>query len=624
MSEAYNYEDEEGNVLYRVIRYGSKNFRQEHPEDGEWVSGRGESNSKPYHLPEVLDAIEAGKPVWIFEGEKDVEAARLQGLTATCNSGGAGKWNDNISYWLRAAEPVYICWDNDEQGRKHALAIEQSLRRAGVTDLKFRRAAVGKDFTDHVTAGKTVAQLVKMRPKVQPKIEEVDENEIDPNEFLPAPFQLALSKLRKVTAEYGPDKENQFNAMCPAHEDTSPSLSIRPGEDVAVLVHCHAGCTPKQIAVALGIHPQEFTKIVGNGDEKQAQLNEQAYMRKKANADADQRIMQERALTTLSLDDVSIAEELAKPLVPTKWFIDSWFKSSTAVLLNADPKAGKTRLALNLMKALSENEPFLGRFQTNLPDGKKIWYGNWDQPEDLMLEYLHDYNWLAPERCIMKHIGAHEFPFWIPSMFDSFVSYAKRNQIHCMVIDTLHIAAQGFVTDENNNNEMAEFVSLLRKLTRAAEIPNLLVIHHTGHSSTNRGRGASTLAADFDGMWFLHVDDSEKFDAPRKLSAKGRKLGVQPVDLVYNVATESYSYRGAMPAKAGSNAVDPDLMREYLAFVDRIAAFQKKNERWPKATEARRMTRKKANERTGFLRAVEGLSMVVRRTVGDHDEIQVA
>jgi hypothetical protein len=41
-------------------------------------------------------------------------------------------------------------------------------------------------------------------------------------------------------------------ACCPAHEDTTPSLSITPGED-KVLLKCHAGCTAAQVVAALGL-----------------------------------------------------------------------------------------------------------------------------------------------------------------------------------------------------------------------------------------------------------------------------------------------------------------------------------------------------------------------------------
>jgi hypothetical protein len=41
-------------------------------------------------------------------------------------------------------------------------------------------------------------------------------------------------------------------ACCPAHEDRSPSLSVKR-VDGKVLVHCHAGCTLDDITSALGI-----------------------------------------------------------------------------------------------------------------------------------------------------------------------------------------------------------------------------------------------------------------------------------------------------------------------------------------------------------------------------------
>jgi hypothetical protein len=42
-------------------------------------------------------------------------------------------------------------------------------------------------------------------------------------------------------------------AVCPAHEDRSPSLSITEGRDGRVLLNCHAGCQPSAIVAALGL-----------------------------------------------------------------------------------------------------------------------------------------------------------------------------------------------------------------------------------------------------------------------------------------------------------------------------------------------------------------------------------
>jgi hypothetical protein len=48
----------------------------------------------------------------------------------------------------------------------------------------------------------------------------------------------------------GPDK---WSAACPAHEDRVMSLSIGVGDDGRLLLHCHAGCTPREVLNALAL-----------------------------------------------------------------------------------------------------------------------------------------------------------------------------------------------------------------------------------------------------------------------------------------------------------------------------------------------------------------------------------
>lgn len=54
----------------------------------------------------------------------------------------------------------------------------------------------------------------------------------------------------------GPDK---WLARCPAHDDRSPSLSIRPGRDGRTLVHCFAGCSFSDIVAAAGLRPRDLS-----------------------------------------------------------------------------------------------------------------------------------------------------------------------------------------------------------------------------------------------------------------------------------------------------------------------------------------------------------------------------
>lgn len=46
--------------------------------------------------------------------------------------------------------------------------------------------------------------------------------------------------------------DGRWIARCPAHDDRTPSLSIRAADD-RILIHCHAGCHAEDVITALGL-----------------------------------------------------------------------------------------------------------------------------------------------------------------------------------------------------------------------------------------------------------------------------------------------------------------------------------------------------------------------------------
>lgn len=47
-------------------------------------------------------------------------------------------------------------------------------------------------------------------------------------------------------------------ALCPAHEDRHPSLSVREASDGRVLIHCFAGCDPASVCASIGMDLSEL------------------------------------------------------------------------------------------------------------------------------------------------------------------------------------------------------------------------------------------------------------------------------------------------------------------------------------------------------------------------------
>lgn len=59
---------------------------------------------------------------------------------------------------------------------------------------------------------------------------------------------VLLSRLERVRSL----GQNKWQARCPAHDDTDPSLSITDTGD-QVLLYCHAGCASSEVLIAVGL-----------------------------------------------------------------------------------------------------------------------------------------------------------------------------------------------------------------------------------------------------------------------------------------------------------------------------------------------------------------------------------
>lgn len=77
-------------------------------------------------LKALNKVIAEGKPIFIPEGEKDVDTLTKRGYTAL-TYGGSGDWQSEFATLFKGAE-VYILADNDEPGRKVANAILSDLK----------------------------------------------------------------------------------------------------------------------------------------------------------------------------------------------------------------------------------------------------------------------------------------------------------------------------------------------------------------------------------------------------------------------------------------------------------------------------------------------------------------
>ena len=189
----YDYVDAAGELLFQVVRFEPKDFRQRRPDgNGGWVWKMGGVQRVLYRLPGVTAAVTGGRTVFIAEGEKAVHALESIGLTGTCSPGGAGKWKPVYGKVLAGADVVVLS-DNDPQattpegeprwhpdgrpvlpGQDHAADVAKHLHgiAARVRVVMLPGLPLKGDVADWIAAGGTREALEALLPESTPPAEQ--------------------------------------------------------------------------------------------------------------------------------------------------------------------------------------------------------------------------------------------------------------------------------------------------------------------------------------------------------------------------------------------------------------------------------------------------------------------
>ena len=213
----YQYHNAEGEVVYEVVKYGpDKTFKQRSKVNGEWRWSMEGVEKVLYNLPAILSA-HPETTIWVVEGEKDVETLRKQGLVATCNVGGAGKWRPEYAEVLRG-RTVVIIPDNDLPGQRHAGDVDRSLQgiAKSVSILSLPNLPEKGDVTDWMAInGNDAERLCQMADDIayvkqqEPKVEytqappeEGNGQSSHPSKWRRTHEGLALETLTRLKGDY--------------------------------------------------------------------------------------------------------------------------------------------------------------------------------------------------------------------------------------------------------------------------------------------------------------------------------------------------------------------------------------------------------------------------------------
>jgi hypothetical protein len=186
----FEYQNLDGTFVLKEDGKHRKKFKYKRPDPdrpGKWLDGVKDKDGNwlvrnvPYKLPELVEAIAAGHPVLIVEGEAKVDLLASLNIAATCNSGGAKHWKPEHAERLKGAADAILVPDNDDVGWEHINIVGTSLigvaRRVRV--LVLPGLGPKQDVVDWAAAGGTREQLDELIAKA-PDWTPPDKVEVDP------------------------------------------------------------------------------------------------------------------------------------------------------------------------------------------------------------------------------------------------------------------------------------------------------------------------------------------------------------------------------------------------------------------------------------------------------------
>jgi hypothetical protein len=477
-SASYTYEDEDGQKLFQVRKkvpgdHGKpKSFSQFRWTGTRWVAGLNGTRPVLFRLPQVLEAVEVGATIHLAEGERDVLSLVEAGEVATCNPAGAGKWRPEFSEVLRGAD-VVVHMDNDEAGRLHARQVHDSL--SGVArSVRIVRAATGKDITDHLKAGRSLADEVPVEAAALPLVPaaKAKAGAAETTVHVPKVLRDVLGALALNGQVLPPTHAGgDWQVCCPVHEDTTPSATVKVGTERPVVFHCHRGCT-------------------------QAQFLEWAKGQGISNADLMDKKGPSSTPFSTSWTPVDLAAVMSGEVIEVKPTL--MLRSDGVPLLypgrmhavNSEPEAGKTWLALFVAAEVMRS-------------GGYVLYVDFEDSAAGIVDRLRSFG-LPDEMVGRLFIYVRPDEPFDANAKNVILAVLKECQPHLTVLDGITEAMSLHSLSIKDNDDSAKFMMMLPRLI-ANTGSAVLQLDHVTKSKDERGRwaiGAQHKLAAIDGVSF--------------------------------------------------------------------------------------------------------------------------
>lgn len=305
-------------------------------------------------------------------------------------------------------------------------------------------------------------------------------------------------------------------------------------------------------------HYENLTLLPGKGsqDADEFEADVEYHMRAMRAREEAKRRYDEQSRAEVGLPPVrNLTALLAEPDTETAHRIDGVAPAGGRVMLAAQAKSGKTHLAGNLVRALVDGDPFLGRFRVN-GQARRVVVIDTEMSENLVRRWFREQGIVNTDRvdvlALRGRVGA--FNIINPQRRGEWAEVLRGADY--LILDCLRPALDALGLDEHR--DAGKFLVAFDALLAEAGVSDALLVHHMGHTG-ERARGDSRLQDWPDAHWRILRAKDDQPDSDRFFTAHGRDVDVAEGRLVFDPATRRLTYgdgsRKADARQAGRDEV---------------------------------------------------------------------
>ncbi len=255
----------------------------------------------------------------------------------------------------------------------------------------------------------------------------------------------------------------------------------------------------------------------------------------------------------------SLATLLAEPDTHTAYRIDQVMPADGRIMASAQFKGGKSTLIANMIRSLSDTEPFLGRFTVHTPAQHLVLIDD-ELAENTIRRWLRDQG--IVNTAAVADVVALRGKLAAFNLIDDRTRSqwaARLRDLGCdyLILDCLRPVLDALGLDESRDG--GKFLVAFDALLDEAGVRDAMVVHHMGHAS-ERSRGDSRFQDWPDAIWRI-VRETEQPDSPRFFTAYGRDVDVPEGRLSFDPATRRLTYAPGSRRDAKAQAAQVDVVK---------------------------------------------------------------